>query len=97
MSDAADDLQDRGVIVIPDHCPPRGGVTCSYFEQVQGNSNYYWHRDHVLEKLDAWMTAAAAAVHEVAEREQTSLRDAAYFIAIDRVARACRARGWSGR
>jgi glutamate dehydrogenase (NAD(P)+) len=40
------------------------------------------------------MTAASAAVHERAAGEQVSLRDAAYLIAIDRVARACRERGW---
>lgn len=93
-SDAARILEDRGVLVIPDIVANAGGVTGSYFEQVQGNSNYYWNREHVLEKLDAWITTAAAAVHETSEREQVPLRDAAYLIAIDRVARACRERGW---
>jgi glutamate dehydrogenase (NAD(P)+) len=40
------------------------------------------------------MTEAFTAVHQLAQREQLSLRDAAYMIAIDRVARACRERGW---
>ncbi len=87
-------LEDRGVHVIPDILANAGGVTCSYFEQVQGNSNYYWSGDEVLHKLDSWMTAASAAVHERAGAEQVSLRDGAYLIAIDRVARACRERGW---
>jgi glutamate dehydrogenase len=87
-------LEDRGVLVVPDILANAGGVTCSYFEQVQGNSNYYWSGDDVLHKLDSWMTAAFAAVHERAEGEQVSLREAAYLIAIDRVARACRERGW---
>lgn len=48
----------------------------------------------VEKKLDSWMTEAFTAVHQLAQREQLSLRDAAYMIAIDRVARACRERGW---
>jgi glutamate dehydrogenase len=87
-------LEDRGVLVIPDILANAGGVTCSYFEQVQGNANYYWSGDEVLRKLDGWMTEAFAAVHQMAERDQLSLRDAAYSIAIERVAHACRERGW---
>lgn len=93
-AEASDLLEDRGVHVIPDILANAGGVTCSYFEQVQGNSNYYWSREEVLHKLDSWLTAACAAVHERAGGEQVSLRDAAYLIAIERVARACRERGW---
>jgi len=93
-AEASQRLEDRGVLVIPDILANAGGVTCSYFEQVQGQSNYYWSRQEVLQKLDTWMTAAFREVHEKAEHDQVSLRDAAYVIAIDRVARACRQRGW---
>lgn len=92
--DASRALEDRGVLVIPDILTNAGGVTCSYFEQVQGNSNYYWSSDEVFQKLDSWMTDAFTAVSERAEDDDVSLRDAAYLIAVDRVARACRERGW---
>jgi glutamate dehydrogenase (NAD(P)+) len=69
-------------------------VTCSYFEQVQCNMNYYWERDEVLGKLDTKMTAAFHAVHDMAGRQKLYTRDAAYVIAINRVAKACRDRGW---
>ena len=91
---ADSELLRSGVRVIPDILANAGGVTCSYFEQVQGNSNYYWPRHEVLEKLDARMTAAYRAVSEKAAREHADLRDAAYLIAVDRVAQACRQRGW---
>ena len=55
-------IQERGIFVIPDFLANAGGVTCSYFEQVQGNMNYYWERDEVLGKLDVKMTAAFNAV-----------------------------------
>jgi glutamate dehydrogenase len=87
-------LQDRGVFVIPDLLANAGGVTASYFEQVQSNMNYYWEREEVLGKLDVKMTSAFIAVSELAKREGLFTRDAAYVIAVDRVAQACRDRGW---
>jgi glutamate dehydrogenase len=87
-------LEDRGVLIIPDILANAGGVTCSFFEQVQGQSNYYLDAREVLQDVDSRMTAAFREVHERAEREQVSLRDAAYLIAVERVAHACRERGW---
>ena len=91
-ADAA--LAERGVLVLPDFLANAGGVTCSYFEQVQSNQNMYWEKDEVLGRLDLTMTAAYRAVAETAERRQLTMRDAAYVIAIGRVAQACRERGW---
>jgi len=91
-ADAA--LRERDVVVIPDLLANAGGVTCSYFEQVQSNTNYYWAKDEVLGKLDVKMTAAYVAVSEMANKRKLYMRDAAYIIAIDHVARACRDRGW---
>jgi glutamate dehydrogenase (NAD(P)+) len=93
-ADAARLLEERGVVIVPDIIANAGGVTCSYFEQVQGHANYYWDRVDVLAKLDARMTAAFADVQDRASRDQVSLRDAASLIAVERVARACRERGW---
>ena len=87
-------LKKRNIFLIPDLLCNAGGVTCSYFEQVQSNMNYYWDKDEVLGKLDVKMTSAFIAVSELARKRQIYMRDAAYFIAIDRVARACRDRGW---
>jgi glutamate dehydrogenase (NAD(P)+) len=87
-------LLKRGIEVVPDLLANSGGVTCSYFEQVQSNSNYYWERDEVLAKLESRMVGASAAVLDLAERRGVSLREAAYLISVDRVVRACRDRGW---
>jgi glutamate dehydrogenase (NAD(P)+) len=91
---AGRELDKRGIFVIPDFLANAGGVTCSYFEQVQSNMNYYWELDEVLRKLDLKMTAAFAAVSNLARTRKLSTREAAYVIAVDRVARACRDRGW---
>lgn len=87
-------LNERNVYIIPDFLANAGGVTCSYFEQVQSNMNYYWEKDEVLSKLDMKMTAAYIEVRELARKRKLHTRDAAYVIAINRVAQACRDRGW---
>jgi glutamate dehydrogenase (NAD(P)+) len=85
---------ERGIFMIPDILANAGGVTCSYFEQVQSNMNYYWPLSEVLSKLDRTLTAAFIAVSELAHSKSLSMRDAALVIAIDRVATQCRERGW---
>lgn len=87
-------LNERGILVIPDLLANAGGFICSYFEQVQGNMNYYWRRDEVLGKLDFQMTDAFLAVSQYAKNNNLPMRDAAYLIAVNRVARACKERGW---
>jgi glutamate dehydrogenase (NAD(P)+) len=87
-------IKKRGIFVIPDFLANAGGVTCSYFEQVQGNQNYFWTRDEVLGRLDEKMTAAFLAVSELARTKKLFMRDAAYVIAVSRVANACKDRGW---
>ena len=80
--------------MLPDFLANAGGVTCSYFEQVQSNMNYFWPKDDVLARLDQKMTSAYIAVSELAQKQNIYMRDAAYVVAINRVAQACRDRGW---
>jgi glutamate dehydrogenase (NAD(P)+) len=87
-------ITGRGIFVIPDFLANSGGVTCSYFEQVQSNMNYYWEKDEVLGKLDVKLTAAFIAVSELARKRKLYMRDAAYVISVSRVAQACKDRGW---
>jgi glutamate dehydrogenase len=92
--DVDPNLNQREIIVIPDILANAGGVICSYFEQVQSNMNYFWSKDEVLSKLDAHMTSAYVDVSNFARKNRVSLRDSAYMLAVDRVARACHERGW---
>jgi glutamate dehydrogenase len=87
-------LNKKNLTVIPDFLSNAGGVVCSYFEQVQNNMNYYWTKEEVLEKLDTKMTSAYRAVSDFSQINKFKMRDAAYLISIDRVAKACQSRGW---
>jgi glutamate dehydrogenase (NAD(P)+) len=86
-------LKQRNIYVIPDFLCNAGGVTCSYFEQVQANMNFYWEKDEVLQRLDGVMTRDFHAMADMAERRGVFMRDAAYMIAVERVAQAARLRG----
>ncbi|TEU14264.1 MAG: Glu/Leu/Phe/Val dehydrogenase [Anaerolineales bacterium] len=87
-------LYKNGVYVIPDFLCNAGGVTVSYFEQVQNAYDYYWDEKTVHERLDQKMTAAFHAVHEMAQKHKVHNRLAAYLVAVNRVAEVVRLRGW---
>ncbi len=87
-------INERNIFIIPDFLANAGGVTCSYFEQVQSNTNYFWEKEEVLGKLDTKMTTAFIAVNELVRSKNLYGRDAAYVIAISRVAQAVKDRGW---
>lgn len=90
-----DELIDaRGMFILPDFLANAGGVTCSYFEQVQCNMNYFWSKEEVLEKLNEKMISAFNSVYDMSESMKSNMRDAAYAIAIKRVVDSVKARGW---
>ncbi|MBV6429802.1 MAG: Glutamate dehydrogenase [Haliscomenobacter sp.] len=68
-------LADRGIPVVPDILANAGGVTVSYFEQVQNAYNYYWSLDQVHQALDRRMTESFAAVHGLATERGVTLRE----------------------
>jgi glutamate dehydrogenase len=80
---------------VPDFLCNAGGVTTSYFESVQNDMNYYWTKQEVLEKLDTKMTQAFHDVLDMGLSHKVYMRDAAYMVAIDRVVKAMKLRGWS--
>ncbi len=87
-------INEAGIVLVPDFLCNAGGVTCSYFEQVQCNMNYFWGKEEVLTKLNSAMVNAFDAVYALSEEKNITLRDAAYQIAIMRVANAVKLRGW---
>lgn len=87
-------LNDKGIVVLPDFLANAGGVTVSYFEQVQNSNNLYWELQEVHWRLDKKMTHAFRSVFDMSQNKKISLRQAAYLVAVARVAEACKLRGW---
>jgi glutamate dehydrogenase (NAD(P)+) len=87
-------LYKNKIFVIPDFLANAGGVTVSYFEQVQNAYNYYWNLDLVYSRLDEKMTKAFHDVYSMHERHKVNMRQAAYLVSVSRVAEACKLRGW---
>lgn len=86
-------LAERGVIVVPDILANAGGVVVSYFEWLQGLQGRRWSPEDVRAQLDAMMTAAFEQVVARALADAVGLRQAAFLIAVERVAEAARLRG----
>ncbi len=86
-------LAERDIPVVPDILANAGGVTVSYFEWVQNLQQFRWTAEKVDTELTAIMTAAYDAVRDAAAEHRTSLRTAAFMVAIQRVARAVQVRG----
>ena len=91
--EADDILHDNGVLVLPDVIANAGGVTVSYFEWVQDFSSFFWTEDEINARLVRIMKEAFAAVWQVAQDNQVSLRTATFIVACKRILQARELRG----
>jgi glutamate dehydrogenase (NAD(P)+) len=86
-------LTDRGVFVVPDILANSGGVTVSYFEWVQDIQAYFWDEEEVNDRLRQIMQRAFDDVYGLATEKGLTMRQAAHWIGVGRVAEAHLTRG----
>jgi glutamate dehydrogenase (NAD(P)+) len=87
-------IEKKDIFVIPDILGNAGGVTVSYFEWVQDRQGFFWREREVNERLQDVMDQSFDQVVRYAEMHGVNNRIAAYIVAIDRVARALKLRGF---
>jgi glutamate dehydrogenase (NAD(P)+) len=91
--DADSVIEARGILLVPDILANAGGVVVSYFEWVQNLQPYFWEEDDINRRLEGLMRRAYDTVHEVAESKHVTMRQAAYSLAVSKVAQATSVRG----
>lgn len=92
--EADDILFAKGIHVLPDFLCNAGGVTVSYFEMVQNFNMFYWGETEVHERLKQKVTGAYRSVLKTSQKHTINMRQAAYMVAVNRIAEAMRMRGW---
>jgi glutamate dehydrogenase (NAD(P)+) len=93
-SDADTALSRDGVTIVPDILANAGGVIVSYFEWTQNIQQFRWPESRVNEELTALLTAAYRNVRETSIARGVTMREAAFVIALERVAKAIKLRGF---
>jgi len=92
-ADADRALADRGVTIMPDILANAGGVVVSYFEWVQSRAQFYWELDEVEKRLEIYMRRASDLVLAKTKAYDCTPREAAFIVAVERVASAIEKRG----
>jgi len=84
IPEADEVLFKKWITIIPDILANAGGVTVSYFEQVQWNQNFYWTEKDVFKKLKPIMDKSTEDVINLWNKLNIDLRKASYIIALER-------------
>jgi glutamate dehydrogenase (NAD(P)+) len=84
---------DKKIMVLPDILANAGGVTVSYFEWVQDIQSFFWSEEEVNAKLEHVMRKAFQDVYKTSVEHNVGMREAAYLVAVNRVAQAAYTRG----
>ncbi|KPJ72578.1 amino acid dehydrogenase [candidate division TA06 bacterium DG_78] len=96
-TEADEILGDKHVFMIPDILANAGGVTVSYLEWVQDVQRLFYAEDEVKNRCWQMMQRAFWDVVRISDQYKTNMRNAAYILAVKRVANSVRMFGKIGR
>lgn len=91
--DADEILNQKGIVVVPDILVNAGAAIVSYFEWVQNRSGDYWTLGKVHKHLKEKMEQETEHICAIAESKSTTLRNASYIHAFNRLSEAADAKG----
>jgi len=86
-------LKEKEVLVVPDILANAGGVTVSYLEWVQDLQRYFFTEEEIHAKTEKKMKKAFWDVVATMENYRVTMREAAYILAVGRVAESLTALG----
>ncbi len=97
--DAEKVLYERGTVIVPDIAANAGGVIMSYLEWVENLQWYWWSEEETLARLKSIIEGnikRLIAKYESlrSEKGPVTMRDAAFVVAVERVYKAMKVRGW---
>jgi len=78
-------LHKKGITIIPDILANAGGVVVSYFEWYQNMHHETWTKEDVFTKLKQHMEKATDAVLAAELEYETTLRESAFVVALQRI------------
>ncbi len=88
LEDAEPILEKQGVIIVPDILANAGGVLASYYEWQENVEGVKMDYEEAQNALTNKMKKALRQVQSEATKEKVSLREAAYLLALKRIAKA---------
>ena len=92
--DAEKVLEEKNIHIVPDVLANCGSAIVCSFERTQGLTDDYWDLDRINSKLKDQITKAYRETMETAEGKNTSMRNAAWINALQKLQKSMKARGW---
>jgi glutamate dehydrogenase (NAD(P)+) len=86
-------LNKKKIMIVPDILANGGALCLSYFEYIQDLQSYFWSLERIYREMKNILLEAFENVWDLSKKKEISLRNAAYMIAISRVAKTHELRG----